>query len=130
DVNREFNHELAVFGGLGVVTHAADGGNSRTFHQRCGIRADEQRDIGGHPLALLDGLLDLSHIYRLILWPALRRDLIPPAINAETDDAEKYDCENYFSTSCHKKIYCSAIFCLSGCGVAGAAAAASGCTMP
>src|SRR5437899_2263403 len=87
DVNRELNHELAVFRGLGVITHAADSGNSRTFHQRRGIRADEQRDIGGHPVALLDGPLHFGDVDGLILWPALRCDLIPPAINAETDDA-------------------------------------------
>src|ERR1051326_7174112 len=91
NVDRKFDDEFAVLRGFGVVTHAGHCRNARALDQRGGIGADQERQVSRSFFLLCQVLFDPRDINRLILWFALRRDFVPPAVNAETDHRKQED---------------------------------------
>src|SRR5262249_21045440 len=75
-----------------------------TFHQCGSICPDQKRNVYGRFLSLLDLLFDLGNVDGLILWLALRGNLVPPAIDAETDNAQEQNGQYNFSSCSHEKV--------------------------
>ena len=93
DVDGELDHRLAILHFLLVVAHPRYGGDAGALYQRGRVRPCQQ-DLGqvlGRSGGLLDLLLHLCRVDRHVGRSALRRDLVPPAVNAEANHGQQQD---------------------------------------